>query len=199
MEGAFFADTLTLCADAQAVLRYLVDQDEGQQFAIATQARITCLLQQPALFLRGQAADAVIASLPVQGVHRLAWDFLVASFCDPELRELPDFLIYIDAAAWQSRGLVPAKGPSGHTLLREALIFHELLHLRQMTTPDGDPRFHRDGREMLALRRHTYEFFQEEITRYGPTTLGLEQVGLDFVAGHKQEIKRDRPQLRRVK
>lgn len=193
MDGPFFEDTYTVCQDAHAILRYLVDHE--QQLAIARQARIACLLSQPALTLRGEPAAAVIAAMAVQGMHRLAWPFFASRACTSDLGSFDplEFIIYIDAAEWDTRGREPVEvGASTFPILREALIFHELLHLRQLTTADGDPKYHQDGREMLALRSHTYECFQEEILKYGPTTLGLDQIALDVVAGHHAESERHR-------
>ncbi len=190
MDGPFLADTFSLLPDAQAIARFLLTDDVEQRFPHVRAARLAFILQQPALTLHGQPCDAYIAGLPVQGAHRLLWPFLVATFAS-ETRESPDFLIYVDQAAWDRRGWNPELGPSGFPIEREHLVYHELCHLRQLVTKDGEPRYHRDdGREMLALARHTYEFFDTELRRYGPLTTQLEQVGTDFVAGAKAEKAR---------
>lgn len=188
MDGAFLADTFSLMPDAAAIARFLITEDPAAPFAFVQDARIAYLLQQPALFLHGEACDAYITRATVQGANRLLFAFLIA---DPERYPL-DFLIYVDAAGWQRRTWVDELGPSGYPIQQEALIFHELSHLRQPLTDEGEPRFHDDGRPMLALVRHTYERFDSELRRYGPVTLGLEQLGADFVAGAAGEKARTR-------
>lgn len=191
VDGAFLADTFTRLDDARLIAEALILRDPEQRFPFLTQARIAYLLQQPALTLRGEACDAYIARASVQGAHRLLWQFLAATFA-PFDRWTVDFVVYVDAAAWQRREWEQELGPTGFPIQREALIYHELCHLRHLQTGDGEPRFGEDGRPMLALTRHTYEFFAEEIRRYGPATLDLVQVGGDFTAGAEHERKRRR-------
>lgn len=188
MDGAFLDDTFKQCPDAEAIARYLIHEDQGRAFAFVQGARLGYVLQQPALFLHGELCDAYITRATVQGPNRLLFAFLVA---DPA-REPLDFIIYVDAAAWSRRAQLFELGPSGYPIQQEALIFHELSHLRHLETSEGEPRFHDDGRPMLALTRHTYEFFDTELLRYGPVTLGLDQVGTDFVAGAATEKTRTR-------
>lgn len=190
MDGPFLADTYTLLPDAALIARQLVLEADCP-FPFAKDVPIVYLLQQPQLFLRGEPCDAYIAVPKVQGSNRLLWDFLVARFTDPKDRHQPDFLVYVDAAAWSLRGRSDEHGRSGFPLPQEALIYHELCHLRHLQK-DGAPRFHEDGRPMLALQRHTYEFFDLELRRYGPLTLGLDQVGSTFVAGAQAEKTRRR-------
>lgn len=197
MDGPFLADTFTLLEDAAAIAAYLVRDDPAARFPFVVQARIGFVLQQPMLTLHGDPCDAYIARATVQGPHRLLWQVLAAQLTDPTERWPVDFFVYVDAAAWARRGFEEEIGPSGFPILREALIYHELCHLRQLVTADGTPRFGDDGRAMLALTRHTYECFQDEIVRYGPTTLGLEQIALDVVDGAAREkVRRRRGQLR---
>lgn len=194
LDGPFLADTYTLSSDAAAIATYLIEQ-EGV-FPFLNRARVAYVLQQPALMLHGELADAYITRATVQGPNRLLFAFLVSNFGTPAAREIQaekyplDFLIYIDASAWARRAWNQESGMSGYPIEREALIFHELSHLRQLETDEGEPRFHDDGRPMLALVRHTYECFSAELLRYGPQTLSLEQVGTDYVAGAATEKAR---------
>lgn len=200
MDGPFLADSFTLLEDARQIARFLMfDDPADQSLALGRQARIAYVLQQPALTHRGQPADAVITVAAVQGSHRLMWPFLAAVFARPETREPLDFLVYFDAAAWSRRGWNEEIGVSGFPIEREALVYHELKHLRQLVTNDGEPRYHEDGREMLALRSHTYEFFQDEVQRYGPRTLQLEQAAVDIVIGsHAEKVRTRKGKLRLV-
>lgn len=196
MDGPFLVDTFTPLDEAARIARYLITEDPEQRFPFVARARIGYLLSQPALVLKGAPADAYIAVCMVQGANRLLWQFLASTFLDGAQRLPLDFLVYVDAAAW-SRRRGAERGRSGFPIEQEALIYHELCHLRQLSTSEGEPRYHEDGREMLALQPHTYEFFDTEIRRYGPLTLQLEQVGTDYVAGAKTEkTRRRRGQLR---
>lgn len=196
MDGPFLADTFSLLPDAAAIARYLIHEDQARAFPFVAQARIAYVLQQPALFLHGEVCDAYITRATVQGPNRLLFAFLAATYGQPELFAL-DFLIYVDAAAWSRRTWLDERGASGYPIQQEALIFHELSHLRHLETTEGEPRFTDDGRPLLALTRHTYEFFQADLLRYGPATLGLEQVGRDYVAGAATETtRRKRGKLR---
>lgn len=186
MDGAFLPDTFSELPTAAEIARYLIHEDQGRAFPFLEQARIGYLLQQPALMLHGQPCDAYITRATVQGANRLLFAFLVA---DPNYLAL-DFLVYVDAAAWQRRTWLLVQGASGFPIQQEALIFHELSHLRQLETDEGEPRFHDDGRPMLALVRHTYELFDTDLLRYGPATLELEQLGTDYVAGAAAEKAR---------
>jgi hypothetical protein len=198
VDGPFLPDTFAPLEDAQRIAEFLIRQDLEARFAHATQARIAFLLQQPALMLHGQPADAVITAATVQGFNRLLFTFLLSRF-EPDGEAL-EFLVYVDAAGWERRGWNEEPGPSGFPIEREALIFHELCHLRQLETGEGEPRFHHDGRPMLGLVRHTYERFDTEIRRYGPRTLGLEQLAVDIAEGAKVEKARPRQRkLRAVK
>lgn len=188
MDGPFLADTFTPCEDARQIADFLIRKDQEHRFVFAADARIAYLLQQPQLTLKGEPADAYIATAKVQGSHRLLFQFLTAQY-QPQHYAF-DFVVYFDAAAWDTRKRNLEPGASGYSIEREALVYHELCHLKHLHTADDEPRFSEDGRPMLALTRHTYEFFQDEIRRYGPTTLALEQVGADFVAGSKQESAR---------
>lgn len=192
MDGPFLPDTFAALADAEAIARFLLE-DAGL-FPHVAQARIGYLLQQPALMLHGQPCDAFITRATVQGPNRLLFAFLTS---EGNGFWPIDFLVYVDAAAWQRRGWCPEAGPSGHGIEREALIYHELSHLKHALTGDGEPRYSDDGRPMLNLVRHSYEFFDHEITRYGPQTLGLEQVGADFVTG--AQVEKDRRKRGRLK
>lgn len=204
MDGPFLADSFTLLPEAATIAQWLIHVDprlnpktSQRYFDLAKQARIAYLLQQPQLRLKGEPAAAVIATVPVQGMHRLLWQFLLATFAAPD-RVAPDFVVYVDAVAWEICGRDEEVGDSGCSIQRERLVFHELLHLRQLETADGEPRYHEDGREMLALRRHTYETFSEEIIEYGPRTSGVEQIGPDYVIGAKAETARQRKGKLRV-
>lgn len=180
------------CDVATAIASYLIRGDATAPFVILDQARIAYLLQQEPLFLRGERAHAYIAQAIVQGPHRLLWPFVLGRFADSDV----DFVVYLDQESWTAFGQDRERGASTFPIRQEALIFHELSHLRQTFTKNGTPRFGDDGRPTLALARHTYEFFDTEVRRYGPETLALTKAGQDLDAGALAERARRRPQLR---
>lgn len=186
MDGPFLVDTFTLVPDADTLAHWLIFDDPRARFPFLTEARLAFVLSQPQLMLKGWPADGVIAQATVQGVHRLAWQFLLSAFAAQGALYPPDFVIYLDAAAWGRRAVEPAAlGESGSPLGREVLVYHELSHVRQRLTEDGDPREGKDGRPLLALQPHTYEFFDQEVLDYGPVALGLEQAAVDLATGHR--------------
>lgn len=194
MDGPFLADTLTPLLEAARIARYLIREDPDHPFVHVAQARIVYLLQQPTLMLHGEPVQAYIARATVQGPNHLLWAFLLATRYAPK-REQPyplDWIVYVDKAAWDRAAWRQERGASGFPIVREALIYHELTHLRQLETADGEPRFTEDGRPLLALRRHDYEFFDSEIRRYGPATLELVQAALSLAEGARTEHKRER-------
>lgn len=197
MEFRFLPDTVAPALDAAAIARFLIHEDAEARFQHVRDARIVYVVQQMTLTVRGQEADACIARATVQGQHRMLFDCLTSlTFAGGAEVE---FIIYFDAAAWARRRENPETGPSGYPVEQEALVYHELCHLVQAETREGEPRFHRDGRIMLNLKDHDYERFDDEIRRYGPVTLGIEQLGTTFVEGAQAEKARHRPKLRRVR
>lgn len=192
MDGPFLADTFTLLDDARLIAHYLIFEDHEQLFSFVRQARIAFVLQQPALMLRGQPAAAYIGPCKVQGSNRLLFEFLVSRFAQLQPPYPLDFLVFFDAAEWTRRGWNEELGASGFPIDREALVYHELCHLRQLVTSDDTPRTHDDGREMLAVARHDEELFHKELERYGPVTLRREQLGASYVIGAQAEKARKR-------
>lgn len=178
----------TRCDTAGQIASFLIRQDPGAPFVILDQACLVYVLQAEPLFLRGERAHGYIAQAIVQGPHRLLWPFVLERFADAPV----DFVVYLDQASWTVFGTDVERGASGFPIRQEALIFHELSHLRQQFTKNGTPRFGDDGRPSLALARHTYECFDTEIRRYGPSTLGLAQISQDLTVGAATEHARRR-------
>lgn len=53
---------------------------------------------------------------------------------------------------------------------REALVYHELLHVRQATDNYGTLKFDKDGYPVWRLVQHDVEVFTAEVRRYGDWT-----------------------------
>lgn len=71
---------------------------------------------------------------------------------------LPEFIVTIDAQWWQE----------ATALQREALVWHELSHVRQAVDKNGEPRFDKEtGAPVLAIIGHDIEEFRSTVERYG--------------------------------
>lgn len=90
--------------------------------------------------------------------------------CQGELRNLfewllerlfgymPDYLMILDKGFWDS--VVP--------ITREALIWHELSHIKQKLDEYGAPRFNRQtGEAIYHIVMHDIEEFNSTVARYG--------------------------------
>lgn len=82
---------------------------------------------------------------------------------------LPDYLIILDRGFWTS--VTPQT--------REALIWHELAHIKQKLDEYGAPRFNRQtGLPIYGLVGHDIEEFRSTVERYGSWSPDIE----DFLA-----------------
>lgn len=79
------------------------------------------------------------------------------------LGELPQFLVVLDLAWW--RQATP--------LQREALVWHELCHVRQAVDKFGAPKFDRDGLPVFGLVEHDITAFESEVQRFGAWTADI--------------------------
>lgn len=177
------ADSYAVLPEAHQLATELIGQcDEFRHLSLA-QPAILYLLSQPQVFLHGTPAAACIVSNRVQApqpMKGLAAFLLAQTFSDGDD---PDFLVFFDAATWSVLDLER----------RERLVFHELSHLRQRLTDDGELRFTDDGRPVLALVPHDYEFFDAEVRRYGPIVCDLDTAAVAIAEGHREAQARKRP------
>ena len=89
----------------------------------------------------------------VQGQLKDLFEQMLAQW----LGRMPHFICIIDQEWWMQ----------ATPLQREALIFHELLHVQQERDRYGDPKYDRDGNPVFALVGHDVEAFNLEVERYG--------------------------------
>lgn len=97
-----------------------------------------------------------------------AFKELFAQLLEGMLGELPQFVMVLDAGFWATASDRDA----------EALVWHELCHVKQATDRYGAPRFDMDGRPVYKLREHDVAAFNSEVARYGTWSPDLR----DFVA-----------------
>jgi hypothetical protein len=77
---------------------------------------------------------------------------------------MPRFIITLSAEFW--RDATPVQ--------REALVWHELSHIRQAVDKNGEPRFDKEtGEPVLALVEHDVAEFISTVERYGAWNEGL--------------------------
>lgn len=71
---------------------------------------------------------------------------------------MPDFIVTLDQEWWRS----------ATPLQREALVWHELAHVKHAVDKNGELRFNRDtGEPIMALVAHDLEEFNSTVERYG--------------------------------
>lgn len=80
------------------------------------------------------------------------------------LGTLPNFVIVLDLAFWRD----------ATDTQREALIWHELAHVRQALDKYGAPKFDKDGLPVWAIVEHDVTAFNSEVQRYGAWNSGIE-------------------------
>lgn len=168
------AYAFSLAAQPQALVTRLIR--ELGDFTHLREARIVCVRSEPALMLKGQKVNAFIGRVRCSGTSGPLLSYLLWAFCaDVCGAEEPEFLIVFDGAIWD--GL-----DDEH---RERLVFHELSHLVQQLDEDDCPKEDKDGRPVLAVVFHDYEFFDAEVRRYGPETCALVGAAVAIADGHR--------------
>jgi len=151
-----FPDTFTRAAPIDALVRQLIADHDS--FRHLRRASIGCLFSQRVILDRGAPARVVIVvpgQISSKQIERLFHEWAMAQLFEHE--ELPDFVVFVDLALWQSDS----------ELEREQLLFHELSHVQQKQDEFGAPRFEKSGRPALRLVPHDAEVFYSELKRYG--------------------------------
>lgn len=178
-------DSYRYAVDAQEILARLVL--ERAEFGHLTQARVLCVLSERQPMLHGNPCYAFIADPRVQGPFAPFFDWLVERFlAEPLEHQSLDYLVMIDAAHW----------PTYTDVQQERLIYHELCHLQPKEDTHGRGiRLGNDGRPLLKVVPHDIEAFNEEIRRYGPQLLEIEDTCVAIADGLVAERERNKPKL----
>lgn len=171
----------SLAAGPQAIAARLIR--DAAEFSHLREARIVCVRSEPELFLRGEKAFAYVGAARPSGSNSKLHAYLLWAFC-AELTgaDDPEFLILFDGSSWD--GLDDES--------KEWLVFHELCHIVQKLDEDDQPKEDTDGRPLLAVRSHDYEFFDQEVRRYGPETCRIVGAALAIADGHRTAQRRHR-------
>lgn len=88
-----------------------------------------------------------------QGAFKDLFEQLLADF----LGFLPQFIIVLDAGFWVAAS----------DMEREALLFHELMHIQQKVDKYGSPKFDIHGNPSYGIKEHDVTAFNAEVARYG--------------------------------
>ena len=78
---------------------------------------------------------------------------------------VPQYVVVLDANFWEGAS----------DTQREALIWHELAHVRHGVDQYGAQRYDRDGNPVYELVSHDIEAFRSEVARYGAWTPAIEE------------------------
>lgn len=180
--SVIFADSYSLAPEPQALAVRLIARCD--EFAHLVDARIACLWSEQQPMLRGAPCAAFVGYPRVQGPFSPLFAWLIASLCAPLCdQEEPDFLVIFDHALW----------PALDAERQERLVYHELCHVVAREDEYGVVRTSPDdGRVLLKLVPHDYEFFDQEVRRYGPDVCGLDGAAVAIADGFRATERRGR-------
>lgn len=130
----------------------LVELDEHKHI-VDEELRIEYLMANDTVFKGGKTVIGTTHLPTVQGRLKSLFEMLLRQF----FGAMPDFLITIDAEWWEA----------ATPIQREALVFHELCHIKQETDKFGELKFDKDGKPVFGLRAHDLEEFNAVVSRYG--------------------------------
>ncbi len=177
-----FSDSYALAVAAQAIAAHLIATLD--EFAHLGQARIACINSERQPMLRGAPCQAFIGIPSVQGPYAPWFEWTIAEFCRSLFAgEPPDFVVMLDRAVFDSLD----------DERRERLLYHELSHVVPRVDEFDIPRVGQDGRLLLKLIPHDYEFFDAEVRRYGPDVCDLEPAAVALADGFRAAEHRKRP------
>ena len=109
---------------------------------------------------------AVLGSVhDVKHMAQGAFKDLFAQLLEGMLGHLPQFVMVLDLAWWEAASDIDA----------EALVWHELCHVRQAVDKYGAPKFDLEGRPVYKIHEHDVAAFDSEVARYGCWTPDLKR------------------------
>jgi len=177
-----FPDSYALAVAAQAITAHLIRSLD--EFAHLGEARIACMFSERAVMLRGSPCNAFIGTPSVQGPFSPWFEWAIAQFCVSLFDGEPaDFVMMIDRAIFESLD----------EERRERLMYHELCHVVPREDEFGIAKLGDDGRLLLRLVPHDYEFFDAEVRRYGPDVCDLDRAAIAIADGHRASQERRKP------
>lgn len=136
-------------------------EHEEHQHLVENEITIEYLMAADGVHRAGKQVIGAVHLPTVQGRLKSLFEMLLGDF----FGELPDFLMVIDLAWWEEASAID----------REALIWHELCHVRQEIDQYGAFKFDQDGNPKYGLREHDVTSFNSEVARYGAWSPDLQQ------------------------
>lgn len=175
-------DSFSLAPEPQAIASRLVES--YAEFGHLGDMRAACVWSREQPMLRGAPCAAFIGYPRVQGPFASLFAWCVQSLCVPLFGEdEPDFLIVFHQTLW----------PMLDGERQERLVYHELCHVLPRVDEYGIPRLSQeDGRILLKLAPHDYEFFDNEVRRYGPDVCELDGAAVAIADGYRDAERRKR-------
>lgn len=147
-----------------AVIAERLMQHEAHAHLKENEVLIEWLLKTDLKTKGGKQVIGAVHEPKVQGQLKDLFEMLLVRF----FGEMPQFVIVLDREFWN------AASPRD----REALIWHELEHIKQAEDQYGAPKFTREGDPVYRLVEHDVAAFRSEVERYGAWSPDL----VDFLA-----------------
>ncbi len=145
---------------AEIAARLVVDE-EHEHLADADVVSIAYLMRHAPLDRGGKRVLGAVHVPGVQGKLSDLFDQLLVDM----LGSMPDFLVILDAEWWAEAS----------EREREALLWHELAHIKPAVDKFGAPRLDRDGVPVMRLVEHDVAAFRSEVARYGAWSPDLQE------------------------
>lgn len=156
-------------ADHPAIIAERLMNDPEHKHLRENEIKIEYLFRADGKVKGGKLVLGSVHEPTCQGEMRPVFEWLLARL----FGYLPDFVIILDQGFWES---VPP-------ITREALLFHELAHVKQKLDAYGAPRFNaQTGLPIYGLVSHDIEEFRSVVERYGAWSPDV----ADFVASVKR-------------
>lgn len=135
-----------------------------EEFGHLKDALIPCLFAEDEVELRLQGKSKSAVVIQPQAMGSIA-NRLIEWALRGQVGEYDALLVVQE---WHWRGMAEDQ--------RIALVYHELCHLRQKTTPKGKPVFSKEsGRPVIETIGHDIEEFEAVVERFGAWHEGLER------------------------
>lgn len=135
------------------IFERLIELEEHRHFK-DDEIRVDFLYRVESKLKGGRHVLGMMALPTVQGQFKDLFEQLLCQF----FGRMPDFLCILDQEYWLQADQVT----------REALLEHEMCHVKQEITKTGDLKFDVDGNPVYGLVAHDLEEFNYIVRKYGP-------------------------------
>lgn len=152
-----------------AVIAERLMNDPEHKHLRENEIRIGYLFRHESKVKGGKSVLGSVHEPTCQGDMRSLFEWMLTRL----LGSLPDFVMILDRGFWDS--VTPQT--------REALVFHELCHIKQKLDEYGEPRFNRQtGAPIYGLVAHDLEEFNAVVAKYGAWSPDID----DFIAAARR-------------